>query len=64
MKMDSTPEITSAEIPIIQKRILIVEDEAVFARAVEKKLGRAGYLCEIAGQLSDARKSQAENPRI
>lgn len=62
MKMDSTPEITSAEIPIIQKRILIVEDEAVFARAVEKKLGRAGYLCEIAGQLSDARKSQAENP--
>lgn len=38
-------------------RVLIVEDEGVFARAVAKRLGRVGYQCEVAGTLSEAREA-------
>jgi DNA-binding NtrC family response regulator len=37
------------------KKILIVEDEVLFARAVQKHLQKAGYECEHAENLADAR---------
>ena len=49
------PMITSMEVPAIDKQILIVEDEIVFAKAVKKHLARAGYKSEIAGDLNTAR---------
>jgi DNA-binding NtrC family response regulator len=40
----------------IQKlRVLVVEDEALFARAVVKRLQQAGYECEHAENLADGR---------
>ena len=51
---ESNPLITSAEIPVLEKRILVIEDEAVFAKAVAKRLQRAGYRIEIAGDLKTA----------
>lgn len=45
--------------PVLETRILIVEDEQVFARAVQKKLERAGYRCEIASNLKTARQKHA-----
>jgi DNA-binding NtrC family response regulator len=47
------------EVPELKRRILIVEDEAVFARAVQKRLQRSGYHCEIAGTLGAARQAVA-----
>jgi two-component system response regulator AtoC len=38
-----------------QARLLIVEDEALFARAVVKRLKKAGYDCEHAENLADGR---------
>ena len=35
--------------------ILVVEDEALFARATKKRLERAGHHCSIAGDLANAR---------
>jgi len=35
-------------------RVLVVDDEAVFARAVRKRLQRAGMECEVAGTLAAA----------
>ncbi len=43
-------------------RVLIVDDEAVFARAVSKRLRRAGLECEVAGTLGDAAAALARNP--
>ena len=40
----------------MNKKILIVEDELVFAKAVKKHLARSGYDSEIAGNLKEARK--------
>jgi two-component system, NtrC family, response regulator AtoC len=37
------------------KKILIVEDEVLFARAVQKHLQKAGFECEHAENLADAR---------
>lgn len=45
----------SAEIPLLEKKILVVEDEAVFAKAVSRRLNRVGYNAEVAGDLEDAR---------
>lgn len=39
----------------MRTRILVVEDEALFARAVVKRLKRAGYDCEHADTLADGR---------
>jgi two-component system response regulator AtoC len=36
-------------------RVLLVEDEELFARAVAKRLRQSGYDCEWAGTLADAR---------
>ncbi len=53
------PIITSMEVPAIEKQILIVEDEIVFAKAVKKQLVRAGYKSEIAGDLNTAKEKFA-----
>jgi two-component system, NtrC family, response regulator AtoC len=39
----------------LKKKILLVEDEALFARAVVKRLQKAGFECEHAETLNDAR---------
>ena len=54
MKEDVSAPATSMTVPVLEKQILIVEDETVFARAVEKRLSRAGYKCQIAGDLKAA----------
>ncbi len=38
-----------------QHKVLIVEDEDLFARAVTKHLKKAGFDCECAGNIADAR---------
>jgi DNA-binding NtrC family response regulator len=54
MKQVINSQPTSMTVPILEKQILIIEDETVFARAVDKKLSRAGYKCQIAGDLKTA----------
>jgi two-component system, NtrC family, response regulator AtoC len=44
-----TPKLNQA------KKILIVEDEALFARAVQKRMQKAGFDCEHAETLQDGR---------
>jgi two-component system, NtrC family, response regulator AtoC len=39
----------------VRVRVLLVEDEALFARAVVKRLQKAGYECEHAESLADGR---------
>ncbi len=39
-----------------KEKILIVEDEGLFAKAISKRLVKAGYTCEIAGTLQQARQ--------
>lgn len=50
--MHSDPLVTATEVPFLEKSILVIEDEAVFARAVQKRLEREGYRAEIAGDLA------------
>ena len=54
--------VTSAEVPILEKHILLVEDETIFAKAVKKHLERAKYKVDLAGDLADARESYKNNP--
>lgn len=54
--------ITSAEVPVLEKKILLVEDETVFAKAVLKHLQRAGYKLFLAADLETARVEFKENP--
>jgi two-component system response regulator AtoC len=54
--------VTSAEIPILEKRILLVEDETIFAKAVKKHLERAKYKVDHAGDLAEAREHYKNNP--
>ena len=59
------PTIAAMEVPTLEKQILIVEDEIVFANAVKKQLQRAGYKCEIAGDLDTAReKFESQMPDL
>jgi two-component system, NtrC family, response regulator AtoC len=53
--------ITSAEVPVLEKRILLVEDENIFAKAVKKHLQRAGYKVDLAGDLVTARGEYKNN---
>jgi two-component system response regulator AtoC len=46
--------IRTMEVPASERRVLIVEDEKVFARAVQKRLSRSGYGGEIALDLAAA----------
>ena len=57
MKNDSNSLLSAKEVPVLEKNILIIEDEEVFARAVEKKLSRANFLCRSVGTLADAGKA-------
>ncbi len=36
------------------QRVLIVEDESIFAKAIARRLERDGYACQIVGSLGDA----------
>ena len=58
----SDPLITSAEVPVLSKQILLVEDEKVFAEAVRKHLERAGYKVSLAGTLAAARDGLKAGP--
>ncbi len=51
----SDSSITPTEVPTREKSILIVEDESVLARAVQKRLTRSGFVSDIAGDLYNAR---------
>ncbi len=55
MSSNQMPGATSAEVPMLVKRVLIVEDETVFARLVQKRLQREGYSSEVCGDLASAR---------
>lgn len=46
----------SVEIPVVETKVLIVEDEAVFAKAVAKRLERGGYKISTAGDLKTAER--------
>ena len=46
----------SAEVPVIETTILLVEDESVFAKAVKKHLQRQDYIVELAGDLESGRR--------
>jgi two-component system, NtrC family, response regulator AtoC len=56
MMNEIEPTIAAMEVPTLEKQVLIVEDEIVFAKAVKKQLQRAGYKSEIAGDLDTARE--------
>lgn len=47
------------ELPVIDRRVLIVEDERVFALAVQKRLQREHFLCELTFDLAAAREQLA-----
>lgn len=55
MDASSTPDKGYAELPQQKVRILLVEDETLFARAVSKRLQKAGYECELAANIADGR---------
>ncbi len=55
MTVNATPDTATGD-----KACLIVEDEKVFARAVQKRLVRSGYDCEIAADLGTARDALGE----
>ncbi len=42
-------------------RVLVVEDETLFARAVARRLEKAGYACRTAGRLADAEAALRED---
>ncbi|MBM2830924.1 MAG: two component, sigma54 specific, transcriptional regulator, Fis family [Gammaproteobacteria bacterium] len=54
MKHDLYIPVTSMKVPVLEKQILIVEDENVFAKAVQKQLMRSGYKSQIASDLKTA----------
>ena len=60
MVMHSAPLVTETEVPILEKQILIIEDESVFAGAVRKRLKRGGYNAEIAGTLAEGKARMGE----
>jgi Response regulator containing CheY-like receiver, AAA-type ATPase, and DNA-binding domains len=63
--MNQDSPLSSIKLPVAGKQILIIEDEQVFAKAVQKKLAKAGYTCQIAGNLkSAAEKFEAMSPDL
>lgn len=60
MTADSSPDKESMDVSAGEKHCLIVEDEKVFARAVQKRLARSGYESEIALDLASANKAVKE----
>ena len=61
MTMDSNSQIGASVVPVLEKHILILEDEEVFARAVQKTLTRAGYVCQVVRTLATARTAYKES---
>lgn len=59
--MINDPLTATTEIPLIEKQILLVEDEHVFAKAVQTSLQRAGYKVSLAGDLKTARQLYKSN---
>lgn len=57
---ESSSTTSTAEVPVQTTTILIVEDEAVFAKAVAKRLDRNGYRARIAGNLQSAQQAFKE----
>ncbi len=53
--------VPSAEVPVIEKNILLVEDELVFAKAVKKHLQKAGFITELAQDLKSAQERLSSN---
>ncbi|HOX67297.1 MAG TPA: sigma-54 dependent transcriptional regulator [Burkholderiaceae bacterium] len=51
-------------LPRLSCSILMVEDEAMFARAVCKRLAAAGYACRSVGTLAEAREALADAPDL
>jgi len=47
-------------LPKLERSVLIVEDESVLARAVQKRLNRSGFRSDIAGDLHNARSKFRE----
>lgn len=45
---------------IARARVLVVEDEALFARAVARRLEKAGYACRTVGRLAEAEATLRE----
>lgn len=60
MTIDTNSPIGPATVPVLEKNILIVEDEEVFARAVSKKLSREGFAVQVCGTLALARSKYRE----
>ena len=50
----SSPDQQATFVPV-KKKVLLVEDEVLFARAVVKRLQKAGFECEHAESLQDAK---------
>lgn len=55
-KQASTSPPESSAVQAQDRYILLVEDESLFANAVSKRLGKAGYKCRIAGSLAEAQE--------
>ncbi len=62
MATDARPLASTAEVPLLKKTVLIVEDETVFASAVRKKLTYSGYQSDVAGNLALAREKIKHSP--
>lgn len=56
MTQDKIKTPDAIRVPVLEKQILIIEDEHVFARAVQKRLERAGFNSVIAGDLKTANR--------
>jgi len=52
----STTPPKSSPVQAQETCILLVEDESLFANAVSKRLGKAGYKCRISGTLAEAQR--------
>ncbi|MCP5202005.1 MAG: sigma-54-dependent Fis family transcriptional regulator [Gammaproteobacteria bacterium] len=53
-------EVSREAEPVSGTRVLVVDDEALFAKAITRRLERAGYACASAGRLGEARARLAE----
>ncbi len=65
MNENTFPAVTSTEVPVIEKKILLVEDEKVFARAVQKRLTHSGFKTDLAMSLESAmRRIKTSTPDL
>ena len=54
MALSDEIEAMSAEVPVERATILVVEDEALFAKAILRRLGKSGFNCIHADTLAEA----------